>query len=248
MNINFHGKSVLVTGGTKGIGESIVKAFFDSGASSINITGKSESPPNWIRSVDFDGKIKYYQIDFSVNNWEIKFKEMIDYCGGFDCFVNNAGINFVHDITGFPQQEMKEIIRVNLEAPLVATGMVAKKMKEKGFGRIVNIASIFGVVSKEKRSVYTATKSGLIGATKTMALDFLDTNVLVNAVSPGFIETTLTRRVLGDDGVSDMCRKIPLRRLGQPEEVAKAVIFLCSSENTYITGHNLVIDGGFVCA
>lgn len=248
MKINFHEKSVLVTGGTKGIGKSIAEAFFDSGAASINITGRSDSPPNWISSVDFGGKIKYNQIDFSANNWEIKFNEMMDCSGGFDCCVNNAGINFVHDITGFPQQEMKEIIRVNLEAPLVATGLVAKKMKERGYGRIVNIASIFGVVSKEKRSVYTATKSGLIGATKTMALDFLDANVLVNAVSPGFIETSLTRRVLGDDGMIEMSKKIPLRRLGQPEEVAKAVLFLCSSENTYITGHNLVIDGGFVCA
>ena len=121
-------------------------------------------------------------------------------------------------------------------------------MKKQKSGKIINIASIFGVVSKEKRAAYSATKWGLIGFTKAVALDLALFNVQVNAVSPGFVDTDLTRKILGLKNMKQLTKTIPQGRLAKPDEIAKVVLFLCSDYNTYITGQNIVVDGGFTSA
>ena len=113
------------------------------------------------------------------------------------------------------------------------------------FGKIINIASIFGVISKEKRAAYSSTKWGLIGFTKAVALELAPFNIQVNAVSPGFVDTDLTRKILGLENMKQLEETIPQGRLANPDEIANVVLFLCSSQNTYITGQNIVVDGGF---
>lgn len=247
MHISFEKQKILVTGGSRGIGKEIALHFLESGCRRLVVTGQSEETPDWIqncqkKSID----IQYHAMNLASTGWEKAFEELVNEYDGFDVCVNNAGINSIHHLPDFPVDKIQEILMVNLQAPIVISGIVSKKMEQNQYGRIVNVASIFGVVSKEKRSAYTASKSGLIGVTKTMALDLAPNNVLVNAVSPGFIETDLTRRVLGEEGIVEMQQRIPLSRLGKPEEIANYVLFLTSDKNTYMTGQNMIVDGGFV--
>ena len=121
-------------------------------------------------------------------------------------------------------------------------------MKKKSQGKIVNISSIFGVVSKAKRAAYSTTKWGLIGFTKAVALDLAPYNILVNAVSPGFVDTQLTRTILGEKGIKKITETIPQKRLATVEEIAKTVVYLASDHNTYIAGQNIIVDGGFTSA
>ena len=118
-------------------------------------------------------------------------------------------------------------------------------MIKKKSGKIINISSIFGSVSKSQRSAYSSSKFGLIGFTKSTSLDLAKYNILVNSVSPGFIDTKLTRKILKKKGINKMSRKIPLNRLGNVKEISSLINFLSSKYNTYITGQNMIIDGGF---
>ena len=118
-------------------------------------------------------------------------------------------------------------------------------MRKKGWGRIVNVTSIFGVISKELRGAYSASKFGLDGLTAALAAEAAADGVLANCVAPGFIDTDLTRRVLGPRGMAEMAKRIPARRLGKPAEIAALVAWLAGPENTYLSGQQVVIDGGF---
>lgn len=249
MQIDFANQKVLVTGGSRGIGKEIAKAFLQSGCGRVAVTGQSDQQPAWIeefKNQSFD--IQYFCLDLLSDNWIEALKSIVNEYEGFDVCINNAGINSIHHLPNFPEEKVNQILAVNLQAPILISGIVCQKMAQNRYGRIVNIASIFGVVSKEMRSAYTASKSGLIGVTKTMALDLASDNILVNSVSPGFIETELTQKVLGKDGIEEMQKRIPLARLGSPKEIASYVLFLASKQNTYMTGQNMVVDGGFVCA
>lgn len=137
-------------------------------------------------------------------------------------------------------------MNVNLKAPFLITKTVGRKMKRQGYGRIVNIASVFGVVSREQRAAYSSSKFALRGLTMAVSNELARHNVLVNAVSPGFILTDLTRRILSEQEIVDLAQQIPMRRFGKPEEIAKVVLFLASSMNTYLTGQNIIVDGGYV--
>ena len=245
MQINFDKQKILVTGGSRGIGKEIAIAYLNAGDCKIVITGKSIKKPDWISQ--YGGRIEYLSLDLNSETWISKFETEVERFGGFDVCVNNAGINSIHLLADFPPEKTNEILKVNLHAPIVISGIVSRKMSEKKYGRIINIASIFGVVTKSMRSAYTASKAGLIGVTRTMALDLAKDNVLVNAVSPGFIYTQLTREVLGEEGMNEMAGRVPLGRLGKVDEIAVHVLFLSSSLNTYMTGQNVIVDGGFVC-
>ena len=118
-------------------------------------------------------------------------------------------------------------------------------MKKNKSGKIINISSIYGTVGKEKRSLYSITKFGLNGLTKSSALDLAKFNVLVNSISPGVFNTKLTRKILKKDGMKKVKLKIPLKKLGNPESLANLCVFLCSNYNNYITGQNIIIDGGY---
>ena len=172
----------------------------------------------------------------------LKVKQMkrIDIC------INNAGINRINPIDETLVEDWDEISAVNLDAPFLITREVSSIMKNNNYGRIINISSIFGVISKAKRVLYSMSKFGLHGLTVSSAIDLAPYNILVNAVSPGFVNTELTRRILGPEEMKRMVKEIPMGRLAETKEISNAVLFLASDINTYITGQNIIVDGGFV--
>lgn len=240
MNINFKNKKVLVTGGTRGIGKEIAQEYQKLGAKVI-ITGTKKEYLEILPK-----SIVYEQLEIKdAVNWQERVNNIIEKYDGFDICINNAGINKVANIYDLEESDLSKILLTNLQAPIYISSKVSKKMKENESGFIINIASIFGVVSKEGRNSYTASKSGLIGVTKTMAIDLGKYNVLVNSVSPGFVDTELTQRVLGKEGMKKMQESIPLKRIAKVSDIVPTILFLTSSFNTYITGQNIIIDGGF---
>jgi len=240
MNIRFDNKKVLVTGGTRGIGKAISEAFLNDGAIVV-VTGTSDTKPH-----DLHENIHYESLVIGKGvDWTKTVDNIVEKYDGFDICVNNAGINKVNKIYETLNDDVEKILLMNLNAPIYITSAVSKKMVANRSGYIVNIGSVFGVVSKTGRIPYTASKAGIIGVTKTMAIDLGEYNVFVNSVSPGFVDTELTRRVLGESGMEEMRMKVPLQKLAQVSDIVPAVLFLSSSLNTYITGQNLIIDGGF---
>ncbi len=163
-----------------------------------------------------------------------------------DVLVNNAGINAVGPLEGYDAAEFARIQQVNVTAPFLLCRAVVPGMRRRRFGRIVNITSVFGIVSRAGRSAYSASKAALFGLSRALALEAAANNVLVNCVAPGFVDTDLTRRILGARGIAATRRLIPLGRLARPEEIARYVRFLVSEENTYMTGQQVVVDGGFL--
>jgi NAD(P)-dependent dehydrogenase (short-subunit alcohol dehydrogenase family) len=162
-----------------------------------------------------------------------------------DILVNNAGINFIDPLEDIAQETWHKTFQVNVHAPFRLAQALAPAMKERRWGRIVNVSSMFSVVSRPHRTVYSATKSALNGLTRTLAIELGPANVLVNSVGPGYVETALTRQNNSAEELDRIACTIPLRRLAQPKEIATFVAFLCSEDNSYITGQLLLVDGGF---
>ncbi|MDY0193534.1 MAG: SDR family oxidoreductase [Aliarcobacter butzleri] len=214
-------KKVLLTGGSRGIGKAIYEELKN----------------------DFDIVIPTRdELDLtSLNSINSYFK----YNNDFDILINNAGINIIKDIESILDNDILKINQINLVAPLKLIQNVVKTMKIKKSGKIVNISSIWGVRSKEKRTLYSATKFGIIGQTKALARELGEFNILINAICPGFTATDLTMQSLSKEELEDIQKEIPLQRLARPKEIAKSVKFLISEENTYITGQTLVVDGGY---
>lgn len=214
-------KTVLLTGASRGIG----KAIFDEIKDEFEVLIPSREELNLTEL----GSIENYFA--TVPN--------------IDILINNAGINIIKGIEEILNEDIEKINTINLVAPLKLIQHCMKNMKDNGFGKIVNISSIWGIKSKEKRTLYSSTKFGIIGQTKALARELGEYNILVNAVCPGFTATDLTMQSLNREELSDIRKQIPLRRLASPKEIAKSVKFLISDENSYITGQTLVIDGGF---
>jgi NAD(P)-dependent dehydrogenase (short-subunit alcohol dehydrogenase family) len=163
-----------------------------------------------------------------------------------DVLVNNAGINIVSQAT-FSDADLQDTLQVNLIAPMrLARGLVPG-MTQRHYGKIVNISSIWSIVSKPGRITYAASKTGLNGYTRSLAVELAPNNILVNAVAPGYVNTDLTRQNNTENDLQLICQAIPMKRLAEPVEIARLVSFLCSEENSYITGQCLIIDGGYSC-
>ncbi len=244
MNLNFKNKTVIITGGTRGIGKSLVHIFNDVGANVI-ITGTKK-----YNSVNFDflknnSRIQYKQLDYLSDKSVKQFIHLLSDLDRVDVLINNAGVNKIDTISEISIDDWDWMNTINLKGPFLLTQVVSEIMKNQKSGKIINIASIFSVISKVKRAVYSATKWGLIGFTKAVALELAPFNIQVNAVSPGFVDTDLTRKILGLENMKQLEETIPQGRLANPDEIANVVLFLCSAQNTYITGQNIVVDGGF---
>jgi len=245
--MNFNNKVVLITGATRGIGKQLACDLGELGADLI-LTGTnpeqiSELNENLVKNGK--GSKKYYQADFSNEDSLLNFVRELRKYPRIDVCINNAAINRINYIHDTSLTDWEDIINVNLKAPFVICREVSQLMKKNGYGRIVNIASIWGVKAKEKRSIYTSSKSGLIGLTKSVALELAPYNILVNCVSPGFVLTDLTKKILNESEIEEFESVIPLRRLATPEDISKVVIFLASDLNTYISAQNIIVDGGY---
>lgn len=240
MKIDFNGKTAIVTGGTRGIGRRIVTLLIESGCHVI-YTGTKKQHKATIKNG------QYRQLDLYDKNSFIHFtEEVISKTQNIDILINNAGINIIEPIYEIKNKNWEKILDVNLTGPMLMMREVSKVMKKnnKG-GKILNISSILGIVSKAKRNSYSASKTGLIGLTRASALDLAPYNILVNSLCPGFTDTELTSSILSKEDKISLEKEIPLRRFAEVSEIAKIAIFVCSDLNTYMTGQTIIVDGGF---
>ena len=241
MQLNFSGKVAVVTGGTRGIGAAIVSQLNRSGARVIALGSSNES----IQSASEENpEVEFQSTDF---NDRTATNQLLETLGSrqIDILINNAGINKIDTVGEINITDWDNIHAVNVRAPFLLCRSLAPKMAERSYGRIINIASIFGHVTRAQRAAYTTSKAALIGFTKSLAVDYAKQNVLVNAVGPGFIDTELTRSILSPKEREKLTAQVPMRRLGSPEEIASLVTFLVSDNNTFVTGQHIIADGGF---
>lgn len=229
-------RRALVTGGTRGIGKAIAEHFLQQGID-VLVTGTSES------SQGPDGAVRYC-VDFSDPDATREFVGQVQALG-IDILVNNAGINAIGAFADIHTSDFDRIQLVNVRAPFLLCQAVMPHMTVNGWGRIVNVSSIFGVITKEYRASYSASKFALDGMTSALAVEAAPRGILANCVAPGFVDTDLTRAVLGEEGISELQGRVPIGRLGTVDEIATLVAWLAGPENTYLTGQNIVIDGGF---
>ncbi|NCP72641.1 SDR family NAD(P)-dependent oxidoreductase [Shewanella vesiculosa] len=215
----------LVTGASKGIGAAIAVALEKEGITVL-------APPRSEMDMLNISSIEHYLSTVS---------------GPIDILINNAGINDLAGLEELVQDGMTDMLQLNLVAPLMLTKLIAERMKQHLYGRIVNVSSIWSVVAKERRLVYSAVKSAINGVTRTLALELGGHGVLVNAIAPGYVNTELTSKNNSAEQLRQICDNIPLQRLAEPQEIAEMVVFLCSEKNSYMTGQVLVVDGGYVC-
>jgi 3-oxoacyl-[acyl-carrier protein] reductase len=247
MKIDYSNKVVLITGATRGIGKSIADLFYKSGATLI-LTGTNKKTVDQLNADLITNKClnkRFIQVDFtdpvSTNLFlsELRKIEKIDVC------INNAGDNRVDDFINTSEDDYDHLQNINVRAPYKIMKIVGPKMLSNNYGRIVNIASIWSVIARPGRSLYTTTKNALVGLTKAVSIEWASQNVLVNSISPGFTLTELTKSTNTKEQLSMMEKLIPAQRMANPIEIARVVAFLCSDLNTYLTGQNITVDGGF---
>lgn len=220
-------RRALVTGGARGLGRAIAVRLAAEGVEVVTPTraeldlAARESVQAWIADADTRGALT------------------------FDILVINAGENFPRPIEEVEDDVLRRTFEVNFFSAFALTAAILPAMRARGGGRVVNVSSVYAQRTRPGRSVYGATKAALESLTRTAAVEAAPHGVLVNAVAPGFVETELTRQNNGPEALAALAARIPVGRLAAPPEIAEIVAFLASERNTYLTGHTLVVDGGF---
>lgn len=240
------GQTALVTGGGRGIGRAVCIRLAKDGADIvINYAGKDETAKETARQCEEYGvKTLLVKADIADRQQCKKlFEEALQFNGRIDILVNNAGITKDNLLLRMKEEDFDSVIDVNLTGCFHCLKYAAKPMLKQKYGRIINMSSVVGLRGNQGQLNYAASKAGIIGMTKSMAKELASKNILVNAVAPGFIETDILN-AMTDKAKAEMTDPIPVKRLGQPEEVAEAVAFFASPANTYITGQVLCVDGG----
>ena len=241
-------KVALVTGGTTGIGKAIAQELAKSGFNiAINYRTETEEMQELKKEIEANNvKCLFVKADVSkFEETEKMAKEVIENLGKIDVLVNNAGVTKDGLIMRMKEDAFKQVIDINLVGTFNVTRNIVPYMVKQRSGRIINIASVVGLVGNAGQSNYSASKAGIIGFTKSLAKELSSRNILVNAVAPGFIETKMTD-VLNETVKENILSQIPLGRMGNPSEVANVVKFLSEEDSSYITGQVINIDGGMV--
>lgn len=242
------GKVAVVTGASRGIGRAIALKLAEEGAKVVvNYSGSQAKAEEVVAMIQENGG-EAIAVQASVSQTE-EVTALMDAAvktyGSLDILVNNAGITRDNLIMRMKEDEWDDVLNTNLKGVFLCTKAVTRQMMKQRAGRIINISSIVGVAGNAGQANYVAAKAGVIGLTKTTAKELASRNILVNAIAPGFIETEMTEQ-LPEDIKQGMLTQIPLAKLGQPEDIAKAVAFLASDDANYMTGQTLHIDGGMV--
>ncbi|HBO42524.1 MAG TPA: 3-oxoacyl-ACP reductase [Planctomycetaceae bacterium] len=239
------GQIAIVTGAGRGLGRLIAETLAGCGAKVACIDVNTDLLGETVESIKVaGGEAAAYGCDVTdsarVNQ---VVDEVVDRWGGLQILVNNAGITRDGLIVRMKDDQWDSVLNINLRGTFLFTRAAAKPLMKGHRGRIINIASVSGLMGNPGQSNYSASKAGVIGLTRTVAMELAGRNITVNAVAPGFIETDMTAK-MGEDIVKAVVERVPLGRLGQPRDVADAVLFLASEAASYITGQVLTVDGG----
>jgi 3-oxoacyl-[acyl-carrier protein] reductase len=245
--MNLKGKIVFLTGGAQGIGKEIGVIFAQNGANIAIGDINQSSLENTVSELKQMGvEAEGYILDVSVlASCEEAVKKAIDKFGRIDILVNNAGITKDNLLIRMSEEDFDRVVKINLKGTFNCTKVISRIMLKQRYGRIINIASVIGLIGNVGQVNYAASKAGIIGVTKSVAKELASRNVTVNAIAPGFIQTEMTD-VLPEEVKAKMLESIPLKRPGKPIDVAHAALFLASDYSSYITGQVLVVDGGMV--
>ncbi len=243
-------KTALITGASGGIGSAAAAAFAKEGYNVILHYNANEQKANTALQKVLEYGVEAYIFKADVSDYAqagalVNFA--LEKFGSIDALINNAGVTRDTLLLRMKEEDFDRVIEINLKGAFNMISHAAKSMLKKRSGAIVNISSVVGIAGNVAQVNYVSAKAGLIGMTKACAKEMAQRNVRVNAVAPGFIETEMTA-VLPEDVKNKMLENIPLSRFGQPEDVADAIVFLCSGKARYITGQVLVVDGGMVMA
>jgi 3-oxoacyl-[acyl-carrier protein] reductase len=242
------GKTAIVTGASRGIGAEIAKHLAKEGARVVvNYSGSQSKAEEVVNEIEAGGG-EALAVQASVGDAEsvtAMIATTLERFGTIDILVNNAGITRDNLLMRMKESEWDDVINTNLKGVFLCTKAVTRQMMKQRAGRIINIASIVGVSGNAGQANYVAAKAGVIGLTKTTAKELSSRNINVNAIAPGFITTEMTDE-LPEEVKTQMLAQIPLAKLGNPADVAKAVLFFASEDSNYITGQTLHVDGGMV--
>lgn len=242
----FTGRVVLVTGSSQGIGKEIALKFARNHATVVvNYVGPKEGAIDAVDTIKSNGG-EAMAYECNVADFEAVTKmidDVVKTYGRLDILVNNAGITKDNLLLKMTEADFDAVINVNLKGAFNTTKAVTKTMMKQRYGRIINMASIVGVIGNAGQANYCASKAGIIGMTKAVARELASRNITVNAVAPGFIDTDMTR-VLPEEVKENLLAQIPMKKLGSVEDIANAVEFLAKEETGYITGQVINVNGG----
>jgi 3-oxoacyl-[acyl-carrier protein] reductase len=236
---------VVITGGSRGLGAGLVQSFLDLGDAVATCSrSATENTERWASDPSYEGRFHHESVNLSDRAEAERFiHNVAERFGRIDVLVNNAGVARDGVLALTADDDVDEVIDLNLKATIQVTKLVSRRMLRQGEGRIVNISSIVGLSGYRGLSVYSATKAALDGFTRAMARELGSRNITVNSVAPGYLRTEMSHG-LDEAQLTQISRRTPAGRLGEPEDVAAAVRFLASPEAQFITGHVLVVDGG----
>jgi 3-oxoacyl-[acyl-carrier protein] reductase len=243
--INFKNKKIIITGATGGIGGSLIKKFISLNGDVLG-TGTKNEKLNLLEKEHSGLKVKKFDIS---NHSEIEefIENAYNELGGLDILINNAGVNVDNLSLRMKDDEWKKVIDVNLTSTFLLSKYAIKKMLKNKFGRIVNITSIVGHSGNLGQSNYSASKAGIIGMSKSLAIEYAKKNITVNCVSPGFIVSDMTNN-LPEKVKDQLTSRIPMARLGNGDDVSNCVAFLSSETTSYVTGETIHVNGGMYMA
>ena len=244
--MNLESKKIIITGATGGIGNSIVKRLSDAGAK-ILATGTRIEKLEELKSKFKNTNILKFDISKSDEIEEFIENAIKQLGGGLDCLINNAGITQDNLAIRMNIDEWKKVIDINLTSTFLLSKFAVKKMLKNKYGKIINITSVVGHTGNLGQANYTASKAGIIAMSKSLAIEYAKKNININCISPGFIKTEMTDKI-EEKFKEAIISKIPSSRLGEPEDVANAVLFLASDQSNYINGETIHVNGGMYMA
>lgn len=241
------GQKTIVTGGTKGIGRAIALTFAKEGAHVVIVGTDAAKGKEVVDEIHaLSATASFLRLD--VSNYTVaseSIKAAIEEMGRIDVLVNNAGITRDGLLMRMSEQDWDQVIDVNLKSCYTLCQAVLRPMMKQRSGSIVNISSVSGLTGNPGQVNYAASKAGMIGLSKALAREVASRNIRVNCIAPGFVETAMTKEII-EGHKEKLLASIPMGRVGQPEEIAQAVLFLASSLSSYVTGQVLAVDGGMV--
>ena len=244
--IDLKNKNIIVTGASGGIGNSIIEKLNNVGANILATGTKVEKLEDLKKKFE---NIKILKFDISQSEKIDEFVENAtkELGGSLDCLINNAGITQDNLAIRMSYEEWKKVIDINLTSVFLMSKFAIKKMLKNKSGKIVNITSVVGHTGNIGQANYTASKAGIVAMSKSLAIEYAKKNININCISPGFIKTAMTDK-LDENFKETIISKIPSARLGEPNDIANAVVFLCSNQSSYINGETLHVNGGMYMA